>query len=128
MILGGFVIRGFLGFKTLFLKFTSLLLTISSGLMVGVQGPLVHLSCAIGNVTTRIFTKYKGNDAKRREIMSAACAAGVSVAFGAPIGGVLFSLEVSYYCEQFLTSPQIKRKFPIIFLLKQCGDHFFALW
>ena len=94
VILGGFVIRGFLGFKTLFLKFTSLLLTMSSGLLVGVQGPLVHLSCAIGNVTTRIFKKYKGNDAKRREIMSAACAAGVSVAFGAPIGGVLFSLEV----------------------------------
>ena len=36
--------------------------------------------------------------AKRREILSAACAAGVSVAFGAPIGGTLFSLEeVSYY-------------------------------
>lgn len=45
-----------------------------------------------------LFPKYGKNEAKKREILSAAAAAGVSVAFGAPIGGVLFSLEeVSYY-------------------------------
>lgn len=51
-----------------------------------------------GNILSYLFPKYGKNEAKKREILSAAAAAGVSVAFGAPIGGVLFSLEeVSYY-------------------------------
>lgn len=41
----------------------------------------------------RVFPKYYRNEAKKREVLSAAAAAGVSVAFGAPVGGVLFSLE-----------------------------------
>ncbi len=41
----------------------------------------------------RLFPKYYKNEAKKREVLSAAAAAGVSVAFGAPVGGVLFSLE-----------------------------------
>lgn len=40
----------------------------------------------------------KNNEARKREVLSAAAAAGISVAFGSPIGGVLFSLEqLSYY-------------------------------
>lgn len=37
---------------------------------------------------------YTHITARKREVLSAAAAAGISVAFGAPIGGVLFSLEV----------------------------------
>lgn len=45
-----------------------------------------------GHVFARTSEKFSRNEAKQRELLSAACAAGVSVAFAAPIGGVLFSL------------------------------------
>jgi H+/Cl- antiporter ClcA len=34
-----------------------------------------------------------------REILTAASAAGVAVAFGSPIGGVMFSIEVRYLMD-----------------------------
>ncbi|XP_044308686.1 LOW QUALITY PROTEIN: H(+)/Cl(-) exchange transporter 5 [Varanus komodoensis] len=97
-ILSGFIIRGYLGKWTLLIKTVTLVLAVSSGLSLGKEGPLVHVACCCGNILCHLFTKYRKNEAKRREVLSAAAAAGVSVAFGAPIGGVLFSLEeVSYY-------------------------------
>ena len=53
----------------------------------------MHVSCCIGNCMVRLFPKFSKNEAKKREVLSAAAAAGVSVAFGATVGGVLFSLE-----------------------------------
>lgn len=97
-ILSGFIIRGYLGSWTLTVKSVCMMLAVAAGLSLGKEGPMVHCSCCIGNIISRLFQKYGGNEAKKREILSAASAAGVSVAFGAPIGGVLFSLEeVSYY-------------------------------
>ncbi|KAK3567766.1 hypothetical protein QTP86_025963 [Hemibagrus guttatus] len=97
-ILSGFIIRGYLGKWTLLIKTITLVLAVSSGLSLGKEGPLVHVACCCGNIFCHLFTKYRKNEAKRREVLSAASAVGVSVAFGAPIGGVLFSLEeVSYY-------------------------------
>ncbi|EIN11917.1 hypothetical protein PUNSTDRAFT_61841 [Punctularia strigosozonata HHB-11173 SS5] len=97
-ILSGFVIHGYLGARTLFTKSVGLALSVASGLSLGKEGPFVHIASCIGNIVSRFFNKYENNEAKRREILSAASAAGVAVAFGAPIGGVLFSLEeVSYF-------------------------------
>ncbi|KAL0969963.1 hypothetical protein UPYG_G00235330 [Umbra pygmaea] len=97
-ILSGFIIRGYLGKWTLIIKTVTLVLAVSSGLSLGKEGPLVHVACCCANILCHLFTKYRKNEAKRREVLSAAAAVGVSVAFGAPIGGVLFSLEeVSYY-------------------------------
>jgi len=98
VILSGFVLHRFLGIKTLVIKTLALILSVASGLSLGKEGPFVHIATCVGNIACRLFSKYDDNDGKRREVLSAAAAAGVAVAFGAPIGGVLFCLEeVAYF-------------------------------
>lgn len=97
VILSGFVLHGFLGLKTLITKTCALVFSVASGMSLGKEGPFVHIAACVGNIACRLFTKYDYNDGKRREILSAAAASGVAVAFGAPIGGVLFSLEETAY-------------------------------
>ncbi|GJJ06304.1 hypothetical protein Clacol_000495 [Clathrus columnatus] len=95
-IIAGFVMKGYLGGWTLFIKSLTLPLIIASGLSVGKEGPSVHVACCIGNIVARLFSTYSRNQEKMREILLAASAAGVAVAFGSPIGGVLFSIEGLY--------------------------------
>ncbi len=98
-IIAGFTMKGFLGMWTLAIKSVALPLAIASGLSVGKEGPSVHYAVCTGYVISRLFAKYRRNASKTREILCACAAAGVAVAFGSPIGGVLFSLEemASYF-------------------------------
>ncbi|KAI1000911.1 H(+)/Cl(-) exchange transporter 3 [Podosphaera aphanis] len=97
VILSGFVLHEFLGVKTLVIKTIALIFSVSSGLSVGKEGPFIHIASCVGNIACRIFPKYEKNDGKRREVLCAAAAAGITVAFGAPIGGVLFTMEEMAY-------------------------------
>ena len=97
-VLGGFVIRRFMGGWTLVVKSLGLCLAVASGLWLGKEGPLVHVACCCANLLMKLSPSLNDNEARKREVLSAAAAAGISVAFGSPIGGVLFSLEqLSYY-------------------------------
>lgn len=114
-VLGGFVIRRFLGAWTLVIKSLGLVslnldrdllkadpafqcLAVASGLWLGKEGPLVHVACCCANLIMKPIETLKNNEARKREVLSAAAASGISVAFGSPLGGVLFSLEqLSYY-------------------------------
>ncbi|KJY02567.1 voltage-gated chloride channel protein [Zymoseptoria brevis] len=97
-MLGGVVIKRFLGGWTLLVKSLGLCLAVASGMWLGKEGPLVHVACCCANLFMKLFPGINDNEARKREVLSAAAASGISVAFGAPIGGVLFSLEqLSYY-------------------------------
>lgn len=67
-ILSGFIIRGYLGKWTLIVKTITLVLAVSSGLSLGKEGPLVHVACCCANILCHLFTKYRKNEAKRREV------------------------------------------------------------
>lgn len=92
-IVSGFVMEGFLGWWTLLIKSVGLPLAIGSGLSVGKEGPSVHYAVCVGNNIAKIFYKYKKSAFKAREFLTATSAAGVAVAFGSPMGGVLFAVE-----------------------------------
>ncbi|KAK0841835.1 hypothetical protein LTS02_016697 [Friedmanniomyces endolithicus] len=84
-ILSGFVIPNFLDFKVLFVKGFGAIFAVATGMCLGKEGPFVHISTCVGYLVARQFPKYRNNGRKMREMLSAACAAGLSVAFGAPI-------------------------------------------
>lgn len=92
-ILCGFVIKGFLSVKTLVVKCVGCVGATGSGLCLAKEGPFVHLSACVAWQVGGFFEKYRINERKRRELLAAGTAAGLSVAFGAPIGGVLFAME-----------------------------------
>eukprot|EP00405_Crypthecodinium_cohnii_P008086 CAMPEP_0206421536 /NCGR_PEP_ID=MMETSP0324_2-20121206/1504_1 /ASSEMBLY_ACC=CAM_ASM_000836 /TAXON_ID=2866 /ORGANISM="Crypthecodinium cohnii, Strain Seligo" /LENGTH=881 /DNA_ID=CAMNT_0053885645 /DNA_START=46 /DNA_END=2691 /DNA_ORIENTATION=+ len=91
-ILNGFVLPEVTTARTLLIKVPGLILAVASGLAVGHEGPMVHVSVCWAQMLARLSPQYQ-HEGKRRELYSAAVAAGVSAAFGTPVGGVLFSLE-----------------------------------
>ena len=75
--------------KVFISKLVGVTLSYSSGLMVGPEGPLVHLGAMLGVFASPLSTPNR----ELRDFVSIGAASGFAVAFGAPIGGVLFTLE-----------------------------------
>lgn len=100
-ILGGFPRPYYLSARALAAKCLGLVLALGSGLSIGKEGPFVHLSSIIAHQLLRLplFEQIRRSDDLTHHVLSAACAVGVTATFGTPIGGVLFSIEVttSYY-------------------------------
>jgi len=131
--------------KLLLVKTVGTILSVSSGLAIGPEGPLVHLGAIIGALVTQTrwlhlktldlgkrypilrtlfgweepndyqsspslwsklmhhLTNFR-SDESRRDFISIGVGSGFAAAFGAPVGGVLFSMEEasSFFAHQML--------------------------
>lgn len=87
-----------ISFRTLMVKCLGTLFAVTSGLCIGKEGPLVHIGANVGVLCCFMpiaLANYLQNDVMKRQLLAAGAACGVSVAFGAPIGGALFAYEIS---------------------------------
>ncbi len=95
LIVRGFWINGYLSVKTLVLKTLALVLSASSGMSLGKEGPYIHMATCISSIVTEFFGCNQRD--QQRETLRAGAASGLSVAFGAPVSGVVFALEELRY-------------------------------
>ncbi|KAL0275800.1 UNVERIFIED_CONTAM: hypothetical protein PYX00_003544 [Menopon gallinae] len=97
-ILRGVALKEYLTFRTLVAKVVGLTATLGSGMPLGKEGPFVHIASISATLLSRLVTSFQGiyqNESRNTEMLAAACAVGVASCFAAPIGGVLFSIEVT---------------------------------
>lgn len=89
--------ESYLSVRCLCTKCVGLVLGKAGGLSIGKEGPWVHISAALAHNFSRLslFAHLGLEKEHWREIISAGFAAGTAANFGAPIGGVLFSIEVT---------------------------------
>ncbi|KAI4335664.1 hypothetical protein L6164_014292 [Bauhinia variegata] len=101
--LNGVDAPGIFTLRTLFVKIIGSISAVSSSLLIGKAGPMVHTGACVASVLgqggskryglTWKWLRYFKNDRDRRDLVTCGSAAGIAAAFRAPVGGVLFALE-----------------------------------
>jgi len=78
------------GHRVLPVKFIGGVLALSSGLVLGREGPTIQMSSAIGKMFS---DRFRLRPEFTHAIIAAGAGAGLSVAFNAPLAGILFVIE-----------------------------------
>lgn len=97
-ILRGVVLNEYLTFRVLLAKVIGLTSSLGSRLPIGKEGPFVHIASICATLLNKLFLyspNSQNDNSRQYEMLAAACAVGVACNFAAPIGGVLFSIEVT---------------------------------
>ena len=113
--LNGVHLRGLLALKTLAVKLVGIAFSIASGLIAGKEGPFVHGGGVVGGGIAQLGSRslrfalparrgagHFRNPVEHRDFVAIGTAAGVATAFGAPVGGLLFTIEEG--CSFYSTS------------------------
>ncbi|GMH04567.1 hypothetical protein Nepgr_006407 [Nepenthes gracilis] len=89
--------------RTLVVKIIGSISAVSSSLLVGKAGPMVHAGASLAALMGQGGSKKYGltwkwlhyfkNDRDRRDLVTCGSAAGIAAAFRAPVGGLLFAFE-----------------------------------
>ncbi|MGT2832758.1 ClC family H(+)/Cl(-) exchange transporter [Streptococcus halotolerans] len=80
--------------SVLWKKFVAGLLAISSGMLLGREGPSIQLGAMVGK---GVATKFGLASFGEKTLIASGSAAGIAAAFGAPIAGLLFVVEEVYH-------------------------------
>ncbi|XP_068270954.1 LOW QUALITY PROTEIN: chloride channel protein ClC-Kb-like [Nyctibius grandis] len=124
-ILTGVMLEDYLAVQNFGAKVVGLTCTLACGstVFLGKVGPFVHLSAIaaayLGKMRTSVTRDYE-NKFKQNEMLVAAQAVGVATVFGAPISGVLYSIEV-------MASHFAVRDYWRGFFAATCGSFMFRL-
>uniref|UniRef100_A0A4W5PQF3 Chloride channel, voltage-sensitive 1a n=1 Tax=Hucho hucho TaxID=62062 RepID=A0A4W5PQF3_9TELE len=97
-ILRGVVLKEYLTLKAFTAKVIGLTAGLGSGMPVGKEGPFVHIASICAAVLSKCMMFFSGVDQSPycyTDILTVGCAVGVGCCFGTPLGGVLFSIEVT---------------------------------
>uniref|UniRef100_A0A8C6NZ43 Chloride channel, voltage-sensitive 1a n=1 Tax=Nothobranchius furzeri TaxID=105023 RepID=A0A8C6NZ43_NOTFU len=97
-ILRGVVLKEYLTLRAFLAKVIGLTAALGSGMPVGKEGPFVHIASICAAVLSRFMSFFSGayrNPYCYTDILTVGCAVGVGCCFGTPLGGVLFSIEVT---------------------------------
>ena len=116
-VLGGVHIYKFLHWKILVAKYFGLIGTLCSGVGSGKEGPMIHMSAMIC-YNLGYLPWYKdiiADPYRKKLLLNAAVACGVTSTFGAPYGAMIFSIElcstiflVSNLWKLFVTATVVK--------------------
>jgi chloride channel 7 len=100
--------------RTMSAKFLGMLCSIPSGLAIGPEGPIIHISALLGFWVTKLVHYLEGRiygegfdhetEDEKRDFLATGAACGITTAFRAPVAGTLFVVEEagSFFTTQHL--------------------------